>query len=95
MNNTRKVPGRPGKGVGPKVENPGKMLKTLMAYILKSYKIHVGIVVVAIFVSVLANVQGTMFTKILIDQYILPLLQSDQPDFMPLELPVPICTTGS
>ena len=30
MNNTRKVPGRPGKGVGPKVENPGKMLKTLM-----------------------------------------------------------------
>ena len=64
MNNTRKVSGRPGKGVGPKVENPGKMLKMLMAYILKSYKIHVGIVVVAIFVSVLANVQGTMFTKI-------------------------------
>ena len=88
MNNTRKVPGRPGKGVGPKVENPGKMLKTLMAYILKSYKIHVGIVVVAIFVSVLANVQGTMFTKILIDQYILPLLQSDQPDFHPLAMAI-------
>ena len=88
MNNTRKVPGRPGKGVGPKVENPGKMLKTLMAYILKSYKIHVGIVVVAIFVSVLANVQGTMFTKTLIDQYILPLLQSDQPDFHPLAMAI-------
>ena len=88
MNNTRKVPGRPGKGVGPKVENPGKMLKMLMAYILKSYKIHVGIVVVAIFVSVLANVQGTMFTKTLIDQYILPLLQSDQPDFHPLAMAI-------
>ena len=60
----------------------------LMAYILKSYKIHVGIVVVAIFVSVLANVQGTMFTKTLIDQYILPLLQSDQPDFHPLAMAI-------
>ena len=56
MNNTRKVPGRPGKGVGPKVENPGKMLKMLMAYILKSYKIHVGIVVVAIFVLSLIHI---------------------------------------
>ena len=88
MSNNRKVPGRPGQGVGPKVEDPGKMLKRLMAYILKSYKIHVGIVVVAIFVSVLANVQGTMFTKTLIDQYILPLLKSDKPDFHPLAMAI-------
>nr|WP_294530487.1 ABC transporter ATP-binding protein [uncultured Blautia sp.] len=88
MSNNRKVPGRPGRGVGPKVEDPGKMLKRLMAYILKSYKIHVGIVVVAIFVSVLANVQGTMFTKTLIDQYILPLLKSDKPDFHPLAMAI-------
>ncbi len=38
-------------------------------------------VVVCIFVSVLANVQGTLFTKTLIDSYILPLIGSDNPDF--------------
>lgn len=36
------------------------------------------------FVSVLANVQGTMFMKTLIDQYITPLLSADTPDFGPL-----------
>ena len=40
-----------------------------MGYILKNYKIHVTIVVIGIVVSVLANVQGTMFMKTLIDQY--------------------------
>ena len=42
------------------------------------------IVVICIFVSVLANVQGTMFMKTLIDQYITPLLSADTPDFGPL-----------
>ena len=42
------------------------------------------IVVICIFVSVLANVQGTMFMKTLIDQYITPLLKADTPDFGPL-----------
>ena len=88
MNHSGKGPGQQLKGPAPKVENPGKMLKRLMAYILKSYKIHVAIVVVAIFVSVLANVQGTMFTKTLIDQYILPLLKSDHPDFHPLAMAI-------
>lgn len=57
---------------GPKVENPGEMLGRLLGYIMKKYKFHIAAVVIFIFVSVLANVQGTMFTKTLIDQYILP-----------------------
>ena len=31
--------------------------------------------------GVIANVQGTMFTKNLIDDYITPLLLTDSPDF--------------
>lgn len=68
----------------PMVENPGQMLKRLFSYLLKSYRIHIVLVVICIFVSVLANVQGTMFTKTLIDQYIMPLLKTNAPDFGPL-----------
>ena len=73
-----------GRGPAPKVENPGRLLKRLAQYVMKNYCVHVLIVVICIFISVLANVQGTMFTKTLIDQYILPLLKSDAPDFGPL-----------
>ena len=52
---------------GPAVKNPVKLLKRLFQYILKDYKIHIIIVLICIIASVLANVQGTMFTKTLID----------------------------
>ena len=79
-----KGPGGPGpRGMGTP-EQPGKLLGRLARYILKSYSIHIVIVVICIFVSVLANVQGTMFMKTLIDQYITPLLSADTPDFGPL-----------
>ena len=61
----------------------GKLLGRLARYIFKNYSIHIVIVVICIFVSVLANVQGTMFMKTLIDQYITPLLSADTPDFGP------------
>ncbi|MBP3469802.1 MAG: ABC transporter ATP-binding protein, partial [Lachnospiraceae bacterium] len=41
-------------------------------------------VVLLIILSVIANVQGTMFTKNLIDEYITPFLLTDYPDFSPL-----------
>ena len=79
-----KGPGGPGpKGMGTP-EQPGKLLGRLARYIFKNYSIHIVIVVICIFVSVLANVQGTMFMKTLIDQYITPLLSADTPDFGPL-----------
>ncbi len=77
--------GRPPRGVkGPKIKNPGKLLARLMGYLFRYYGIHLLLVVVCIFVSVLANVQGTMFTKTLIDEYITPMIGSDNPDFGPL-----------
>ncbi len=83
----RPGPGGPGRGrikTGPMVENPGKLLKRLLSYVFKFYKFHVIIVAVCIVVSVLANVQGMMFTKTLIDDYIAPLLVAETPDFAPL-----------
>ena len=55
-----------------------------MKYVLKDYKFHCISVVVLIVVSVLCNVQGTMFMKNLIDEYITPFLLSDNPNFTPL-----------
>lgn len=73
--------GRGPRGPKPKVKNPGKLFKRLLAYIFKNYAIHCFIVVVCIFVTVFATNQGTMFMKNLIDEYITPLLSQEQPDY--------------
>ena len=69
---------------GKRIENPGKVFKRLMKYVAKSYAPHLIIVAILIFVSVLANVQGTMFIQSLIDDYITPMLTTDVPDYHPL-----------
>lgn len=72
------------RGPKPKIKNPGKLFARLMGFIFKKYLPACIIVVICIFVSVLANVQGTMFTKNLIDDYIVPLLKTGNPDYGPL-----------
>lgn len=69
---------------GPQLENPGKVFGRLMKYVGKKYWFAYICVFALIIVSVLANLQGTMFTKTLIDDYITPLLVSDVKDFTPL-----------
>ena len=76
--------GRQPRGMKPQVKNPGKLFMRLMKYVFRTYKWHYLTVMVLIFVSVQANVQGTMFTQRLIDDYIAPLLVSNAPDFTPL-----------
>lgn len=76
-------PGGP-RGPKPKIKNPGKLFARLMGFIFRKYLPACIIVVICIFVSVLANVQGTMFTKNLIDDYIVPLLKTGSPDYGPL-----------
>lgn len=75
--------GRGMKG-GKRVENPGKLFVRLMSYVGKKYKIHCILVVVCIVVSALANVQGTLFMKTLIDEYIQPLIGKENPDYSQL-----------
>ena len=72
------------RGMKPTVKNPGQLLKRLLAYIFRKYKWHSLVVLICIITGVLANVQGTMFTKSLIDEYITPFLLTDNPDFSPL-----------
>ena len=65
-------------------ENSGKTFKRLMKYVMKNYAPHIILVAVLILVSVLANIQGTLFIQSLIDDYIAPMLVADTPDFTPL-----------
>ena len=73
--------GRVSGGQKPSVENPGKVLKRLMDYVMRHYRIHVIVVVLSILTSVVCNAQGTMFMQSLIDDYIVPLLKAPNPDF--------------
>lgn len=76
----RRMAGRPR----PKVDNPGLLLKRILRYVFKYYGLQMIIVLCCIVVSVLANVQGTMFTRTLIDSYITPMIGTPDPDFGPL-----------
>ena len=84
-NGPRGMRGRPR----PKVENPGKLLRRIFSYVFRFYGIQIALVAVCIVVAVLANIQGTMFTRTLIDSYITPMVEQvkageQAPDFSPL-----------
>ncbi len=76
--------GRVPRGVKMHVDNAGGIFKRVMAYVMKRHGVMMVISISLIFVSVLANVQGTMFTRTLIDSYITPMLTSGSRDFTPL-----------
>lgn len=80
-----KGPGnRAPRGVKPQVKNPMKIFGRLMKFIMKNYGGRYFIVLIGIIVSVLANVQGTMFMRNLIDVYIVPMIKEGSTDFGPL-----------
>ena len=59
-------------------------MKRLIGMILKNYTPHCILVVICIVISAYANVQGVLFTQSLIDDYIMPLTGTANPDFGPL-----------
>ncbi|MBO6148467.1 MAG: ABC transporter ATP-binding protein [Lachnospiraceae bacterium] len=73
-------------GARPKIENPGRVFRRIMSYIMQFYTPHLVVVVLCIITGVLANVQGTLFMQNLIDDYIMPMLSSGSRDFTPLLL---------
>ena len=83
-----KVVHGPGpRGMGgprPKVENPGRLLKRIMAEVFQHYLPHCIPVLICIVVSALANVQASLFLQTLIDDYIIPMTQQQDPSFAPL-----------
>lgn len=76
--------GRSPMGPRPKIANPGKLFKRVMNYVFRFYKIHFIVVIICIIISAIASLNSTMFLKTLIDEYILPLTQAENPDFGPL-----------
>ena len=68
----------------PRVKKPGKILKRVISMILEKYWIHMIIVIACVFINTFASIQGTLFTKTLIDDYIAPLLKQNVPDYSPL-----------
>ena len=77
-------PGPRMGGPRPKVENPGKLLKRIMDEVFRHYLPHCILVLVCIVVSALANVQASLFLKTLMDDYIVPMTQQQDPDFASL-----------
>lgn len=83
-------PGKPGaEGHAP--ENMHAMpkvdretVKRLMSYVFDNYKGRFVLVVICIVLSAVVNVIGSMFIKVLIDSYIIPLVGEGSPDYTPL-----------
>ncbi|MCI5500160.1 MAG: ABC transporter ATP-binding protein/permease [Clostridiales bacterium] len=67
-----------GRGPKPKLDHPMQTLGRVMKFVGRKYWLHLIFVILSIFVSVLASVQGTLFTKTLIDSYILPMVKAVQ-----------------
>ena len=76
--------GRPPRGAKPTVANPGKVFKRIIGFVAKNYLVHCIVVLVCIALTVFSTIQGTMFMKTLIDQYIMPLMQQSVPDYTDL-----------
>lgn len=60
------------------------VLKRLLVYMVKNYKFSFFMVVVCILAGAVATMQGMLFVQSLVDDYILPLLHTENPDFTPL-----------
>ncbi len=76
--------GKPPRGVKVHVEGGKDIFRRLMGILMKKYGGRMIFVVVLIVIGVLASVQGTLFTRTLIDSYIVPMIGAEHPDFGPL-----------
>ena len=76
--------GRHGHVARPNVKLRKGAVKRVYQYIFKHYKMVCLIVTICILISSVTSVVSTLFTKELIDKYILPMTQSAVPDFYPL-----------
>ena len=78
-------PERPPRGMMVKPQKGAfKPIVRVMKYVLKDYKFAFLAVMLCIAVAALATLSMTLFTKSLIDVYILPLIGKANPDFSPL-----------
>ena len=62
------------RGPRPKLEHPGRLLKRMLGYTFKDYAVQWIVVVICIVTTVFSSLQGTLFMRTLIDEYIVPLI---------------------
>jgi len=72
--------------------NTTKTAKRLLSYVSSGYKIPFIFVLIFIIISSLANVAGSLFIEILIDDYITPLIASENPVFTYLRQAILVMT---
>ena len=85
MSERKQAPERPPRGMMVKPQKGTfKPIIRVMRYVLKDYKFHFLAVIGCIVISALATLSMTLFTKSLIDVYIIPLMGKINPDFSPL-----------
>ena len=69
---------------GGKPKNMGMTVKRLLSYVFKGYGFNFLLVLLCIIISAVAGVNGSMFLRALVDDYITPMLKSGSSDFTPL-----------
>ena len=57
------------------------IFKRLLGYMIKNYKFSFLLVVICILITAVATMRGMLFVQSLVDDYIVPLMQSASPDF--------------
>ena len=67
-----------------KQKNQIKNVFKIIKYVYADYKVHLILVAIGVIVSSIATVLSSLFIKTLIDDYIVPMLNQSNPDFMPL-----------
>lgn len=64
--------------------HPFRQLGKVLRYVFRDYKVQCLFVVIGIIIAALATLSMTLFTRTLVDDYIVPLMDTADPDFSPL-----------
>ena len=78
INSSEKIQPKPAQSI-----KPGTA-KRLLKYILKGYKLKFFVVLICIIFASIASVASSLFLKTLIDGYIMPLLEVENPVYTEL-----------
>ncbi len=65
-----------------------KTIKRLFGYITKNNKLRLTIVLITIIINTISVVAGSLYLTVLIDNYIVPLIGAQNPDYSSLIYPI-------
>ena len=74
------------RAMGPRPKVKKGTLTRVLKYMFRNYLPHMVLVVVFIVLNAVCTLQGTLFMRTLIDDYILPMIAQGSTDFVPLAL---------